>query len=273
MADHLHESFSAFRETLLTALARLEFQIRDSVASSTKAAQIQPQFQQMMFDDIYKRLSSRIAELERIIQTHPPSIKEDVSDSLEKEIIKMEQPVESRNILVPSTRPTPALTAIQHNVRSTPALAAAVAAASAFPPALNLTDAESISSEDVDEQKEAEEDDASSESVLQSIVIQGKPYYMDSDMTVYEETDEGCVEIGKYDSLTDSILYLSQDDEVEVEVEGEVEEEQEEEPALEQFTWKGITYYRDSENSVYQETDEGYVEIGNWNGKKVILLE
>ena len=275
MADHLHESFSAFRETILTAIARLEFQIRDSISSS-KPSDVKPQQQSqqqqeqsgqsthLFLDEIYGRLSSRILQLEKTIQTNvtehrspPPSHiqnKEDNNDEFANEIIKMEQPIQTRNVLVSS-------------VRSTPALAAAVAAASLYPPTLNLTDAESISTADA-EDIAADDSSSGEEEGLQSIVIKGKQYYMDSDMIVYEDNDEGYVEIGKYDSLTDSILRLE-----ETQTEGDVVEEEEEQPDLEQFTWKGNTYYKDTENNVYHETDDGYEQIGSWNGKKVILLE
>jgi hypothetical protein len=234
-----------------------------------------------LLDDIYNRLSSRIVQLEKIIQTsavavisspttlhnHAPNNhtnnedKEnkddknetsDNNDEFASEIIKMEQPIQTRNVLVSS-------------VRSTPALAAAVAAASLNPPTLNLTDAESISTADAEP---VTADDSSSEEGLQSIVIQGIQYYMDSDMIVYEDNDDGYVEIGKYDSLTDSILRVE-----EAQTEGDVVEEEEEQPDLEQFSWKGNTYYKDAENNVYHETDDGYEQIGSWNGKKVILLE
>jgi uncharacterized protein YhfF len=123
---------------------------------------------------------------------------------------------------------------------------------------LKLEEAESIASSDGDSDN------------LQSIIIQGTQYSMDSDMNVYEETEEGYIQIGTYNSVTDSLVRLTDEEDTE-DVEGEVEEEEEEQPDLEQFTWKGTTYYRDAENLVYQETDDGYEQIGSWNGKKVVL--
>ena len=51
------------------------------------------------------------------------------------------------------------------------------------------------------------------------------------------------------------------------------EEEEEEEEALEltEFEWKGVTYYRDSENLVYQK-DGDDAPIGVWNVEKQKLL-
>jgi hypothetical protein len=261
MADYIHQSLAAFRETMLTGIARLEFQIRDFAATSSSSdssedkSSIGP-----VLEETLLHLARRLDSIEASLQHRLPAVvvKEENSDETLDEIIKMEQPSTTRNILVQS-------------VRSTPALAAAVAAASAFPPALDLLDSETIASK-------LETDDGGDESSgpdFQQIVIKGKPYYMDSEMCVYKETDEGYEQIGKYDSVSDTIIYEEeeQEEETQEEHEGEVLEEEEESPDLEQFTWKGNTYYKDVENSVYRETDEGYEQIGTWNGKKVILDE
>jgi len=56
----------------------------------------------------------------------------------------------------------------------------------------------------------------------------------------------------------------------------EEEEEEEEEEALEltEFEWKGVTYYRDSENLVYQKDGDDLDDapIGVWNVEKQKLL-
>lgn len=58
----------------------------------------------------------------------------------------------------------------------------------------------------------------------------------------------------------------------EEEEEAEEEEEEGEELALEEFTYKGKTYYKDDENQVYEMDEEGGVSdpIGSWNGKRII---
>ena len=61
--------------------------------------------------------------------------------------------------------------------------------------------------------------------------------------------------------------------EAEAEAEAEAEEEEEEEEAeeLEEFDYKGSTYYRDSENNVFMTDEEGELvdqPIGTWNAAK-----
>lgn len=52
----------------------------------------------------------------------------------------------------------------------------------------------------------------------------------------------------------------------------EEEEEAEEELALEEFEYKGKTYYKDEDNQVYEMDEEGDISepIGVWNGKRII---
>jgi len=68
--------------------------------------------------------------------------------------------------------------------------------------------------------------------------------------------------------------------EPEPEEEEEVEEEQEEEEEAQEeeegeepveFEYKGKTYFLSSDNDVYQEQDGEYVQVGTWNGKKIIF--
>jgi hypothetical protein len=59
----------------------------------------------------------------------------------------------------------------------------------------------------------------------------------------------------------------------EEEVDGAEEEEGEEEDgeALEEFEWKGVTYYRDSEKNVYRMDEDGDLQdepVGRWNEEK-----
>lgn len=55
-------------------------------------------------------------------------------------------------------------------------------------------------------------------------------------------------------------------------VEEAEEEEEEAELALEEFEYKGKTYYKDEENQVYEMDEEGDISepIGVWNGKRII---
>ena len=63
-----------------------------------------------------------------------------------------------------------------------------------------------------------------------------------------------------------------QEEEIVEEQEEEEEEEEEQELALEEFEYKGKTYYKDEDNQVYEMDDEGDISepIGSWNGKRII---
>jgi hypothetical protein len=66
------------------------------------------------------------------------------------------------------------------------------------------------------------------------------------------------------------------DEEPVVEVVENVQEEdlveEEEELSLEEFEYKGKTYYKDEDNQVYEMDEEGDISepIGSWNGKRII---
>jgi hypothetical protein len=67
------------------------------------------------------------------------------------------------------------------------------------------------------------------------------------------------------------------EEEVEVEMEAEdSEEEEEEEEVLEEFEYKGSTYYRDSQNNVFMtDEDDNLLEepIGTWNPDKKSIMK
>jgi vacuolar-type H+-ATPase subunit I/STV1 len=65
-----------------------------------------------------------------------------------------------------------------------------------------------------------------------------------------------------------------QEEEQEEQEEEEQEEEEEEALELTEFEWKGVTYYRDSENLVYQKDGDDLDDapIGVWNVEKQKLL-
>jgi hypothetical protein len=52
---------------------------------------------------------------------------------------------------------------------------------------------------------------------------------------------------------------------------GEEEEEEEEGEEPVEFEYKGKTYFLSSDNDVYQEQDGEYVQVGTWNGKKILF--
>ncbi len=90
------------------------------------------------------------------------------------------------------------------------------------------------------------------------------------------------------DQLEDTQPQVSKKPVVEVKEEDEVEEEEEEEEdegeeeeedgvELEEFEYKGVTYYRDPDNQVYEANEEGEVDtdnpIGVWNEQKQKVLK
>ncbi len=58
--------------------------------------------------------------------------------------------------------------------------------------------------------------------------------------------------------------------EEEEEQEEEAEEEEEGEEPVE-FEYKGKTYYLSSDNDVYEEQEGEFVQVGTWNGKKILF--
>ena len=272
MADNIHNTLAAFRDTMLTAIARLEFQLRDSMTGrdlyerSTVLSEIHgPDMSK--YEATLQELFKRIDGLEQRVSE---------SQVLEREFMEIRPALNTRNILVPS-------------VRSTPALAAAVAAASALPPDLELnsetsseSEEEEATEEEVTEEEAAEEEEvekdtteeeATEEAVeegevvseeateeepepeLKPIKIKKVQYYIDSDNNLYSETEDGYEQVGVYDPETKTIKPV--EEEVD-ESEGAVE--------VEDFVYKGTTYQRDAENNVYLDGEQ----VGAWNGKKII---
>lgn len=299
MADSLHMSIAGFRETMLTALAKLEFQLRDTVVQSTKYSI--PAMSTVATDDyedcsrfeiakltsLVSQLSARIAGLEEEISKRdyrPSYASPPTPDPMVSELLNMRPSSNTRNILVSS-------------VRSTPALAAAVAAATV--PALDLAftagnaadneDEESTidhtgldhdedvemevveeeqqeeqgqKQEEQDEEGDVEEEDsASSGPDLKPIKIDGKQYYIDEEQNVYAETEDGYEQVGTFDPKAKKLVVEESGDEEEVE-----EEEEEEGIVVEDFVYKGRTYQRDEEGNVYLDGEQ----IGTWNGKRIV---
>jgi hypothetical protein len=65
------------------------------------------------------------------------------------------------------------------------------------------------------------------------------------------------------------------EEEIDVEEDEEPDVEEEQELALEEFEYKGTTYWKDDENNVYGADEDGEVNtdpIGTWNGKRILPL-
>lgn len=260
MADTLHLSLSAFRDTMLTAVARLEFQLRDATVERPAPSTVD--------------LTSFKTELSEALTTHTKDVSAHTSriDSLEIKVSNLQEQIAA---LLKATEETkellniPAPPSTTKNILvSTPALAAAVAAA--MPPTMELVDDESEeeaeeAEEEVEEEAEAEEEAEDDGPELKQVVIKGKQYFMDAENSVYVETDEGYEEIGTYNPKLDCIEGAEEE---EAEAPAEEEAEEEEGIEVEEFLYKGKTYQRDNENNVYDDGEH----IGTWNGKKIIPL-
>jgi len=104
--------------------------------------------------------------------------------------------------------------------------------------------------------------DCESPTKFTPLEVDGTTYWLDNDHVVYKETDEGYEEIGSYDPETGEISI--EDDEEDDEM--EEEEDEEEGVEAEEFKYKGKTYLRDAENTVYNEDGE---EVGTWTGSTI----
>jgi hypothetical protein len=118
---------------------------------------------------------------------------------------------------------------------------------------------------DDEEEGEAEEEGIDPDS-LPDFKHKGVIYKKDTDGTLYKDSEEGWELVGQWDEKTKSIIIQ----EIEEEAEEEAEEE-DDENNLTEFVFKGKTYFLDEENNVFQETDDGYEQVGKWNGKKILF--
>jgi hypothetical protein len=263
MADSLHNTLATFRDSILQSIARLEFQLRDSAATLSNHSHESNIPSQALFsrilaieqslqeytnpslirqtDSILTRLGMIEERLNAIEEATQRNTQEEPSHEIE-EILTIEEPSTTRNIVIPS-------------IRSTPALAAAVAAANPEP--VVLDSASEVTGEVVEEEDESESEDSGPE--LTKVIIKGISYYMDESNTVYQETEDGYEEVGTYNPKLDRIEVAPE----------EVEEDDEEAIETEEFVYKGHTYQRDAEGNVYDDEGNG---IGHWNGKKIVAV-
>ena len=102
---------------------------------------------------------------------------------------------------------------------------------------------------EVEEEQEVEEE-AEPENKFSLVERNNKKYWVDENLVVYKETEEGYEEIGTYNTETGDL---------------DIEKEEEGIETVE-FTYKGVTYYRDQDNTVYNEDGD---EIGLWTGSVV----
>jgi hypothetical protein len=254
MADSVHYILSTFRETMLTAIAKLEFELRDTVKCRPEPIkQKYPPMGHWLNEDCNSEISDirdnevdhltktlelvmqRLDALENTQKSCTTSVcKEDVHELLQFQPVK-----NTKNILVSS-------------VKSTPALAAAVAAASANPPVFTLDSTQTDESFTIDTKKEVVE------------VVEAVEAVEDEVEEAVEDEVEEAVEEEVEEAVEEEVEEEVVDEETVVEEEEEVEEES---PDLQPIKIKGKQYYKDDENNIYAETEDGYEQIGIYNPK------
>lgn len=245
MADQLHNALSQFRDTLLTAVARLEFQLRDGLVQKNTRRTVSLETDsecsiEDRLDELQSQLKSvfsRIAVMEGDQHTERSSIAE--------EILEIEPLANTKNVVVPSAH-------------ATPALAAAVAAMN--PPEMNISTGDSAASSEMEVEEEVVEEEVVEEEAeqvveeetpdLRPVRIKGTQYYIDSENILYTETEDSYEAVGKWNAATKTIEPLEEEEEIETE----------------EFEYKGRTYQRDDENNVYFDGEK----VGTWNGKRII---
>lgn len=280
MADQLHNALSRFREDILTSVARLEFQLRDTISL---------QRQQLHDDAIHKlnemhsTILKRMNEMQLNSDKDPRFSTPDNSSTIssieaqesvqnvniEENLLSFQPPQNTRNVIVPS-------------VRSTPALFAAVTAANIPKFNLNIEGVDgsdnessvvegSVTDTDSSRNEGSVVEEENSGPALKKVVIDNITFYIDEENNVYSETEDGYEQVGTYNEKNHTVNYLAEEavDDEEEEGEDEQEEEEEEGIEVEEFVYKGVTYQRDSEGNVYNEEGE---TVGKWNGKKIVRL-
>lgn len=321
MADQLHYSIRDFRDILLAELTKLEFGAREhhvntSAVASVRSASLQVPVQAPVqvqehnheHERENKKLRKEIAELTEQIKTHEKNSKnstivsdlESTVESLNRQLKKVEQDnlalqhavksasnealakdakIHELGAELAAERVTvlklqlelkgamvqvPVQAPVQVQV---PVQAPAPLKTVTHPLLGKIQEPVAVEAK---EKEEVEADEESEEGIdpssLPNFKHKGVTYKRDTDNTLYSETEEGWEIVGTWDEKTKSIVVETAS--VEDEAEAEAEEE---DPELTEFIFKGKTYYLDEENAVFQSTDEGYEQVGTWNGKKILF--
>lgn len=334
MADQIHMALASFRDEILTSTARLEFQLRDMTqrinTNYTSACYASPSVNpnatpNCMRNDRFwaddrstesdvlssgrqDALESRIRILEASIQMllanqrTVDSNASSVTTTIEHDLLSMQAPENTRNIIVKSHCSTPALAAAvtAANTAQPPDLTLPVVAATVVAAHTGIveadeeeeadevvTDDEADAEADADAEAEAEdthevvEEEAEVEEeedapTLTRMVLNNQVYFLDEENTAYQETEDGYEEVGVFNPITKRVEVtveeeVEEEDNAEEEEAGEEEQEDaEEEEAIEveEFIFKGQTYARDAENNVYLDGEQ----VGTWNGKKIVPM-
>jgi len=175
MADHLHNALASFRNTMLTAVATLEFQIRDMPQTVNNTS----------MEKLVESLTQKIQDLENKI-------------SINFDILNIQPPFQNKNIIV--------------SRNNTPALSSTIA--SFYPTDLELDkedeeqeeeeieveeveEEEEVEVEEVEVEEEEEEEQEEQEIQVEEFVYKGTTYHRDSEGTVYLDGEEVGIWNGK----------------------------------------------------------------------------
>jgi hypothetical protein len=278
MADSIHYILSNFRETMLTAIAKLEFELRDTVRYSEPVKQKYPPRDHWLNEEGSEISDVRDTEVEHLaktvelvlqrldqLETTQKSCTTSVCKEDVHEILQIKPIINTKNIIVPS-------------VKSTPALAAAVAAASANPPIFTLDSNQTNESfsiiNDISKEKRVENDEDSEdeeeiieEAAEEAVEEVEEEAVEEVEEEAAEEVEEEAVEEVEEEAAEEVEEEAAEEETVETVVEETEEVDQEESPDLEPIKIKGKQYYKDSENNIYAETEDGYEQIGIYNPK------
>ena len=153
MADNLHNALSKFRNTMLTAVAVLEFELRDAVSVKT--------------DSALETLANTVSVLEKKINNIEMS-----------DILNIRPVVNSGNVVVSKS--------------NSPALAAAIASLhpSGFNLSDEDDDVSEIEAEDDEAEVSVDEDEEEAEVEVDDFEYKGTTYQRDSEGRVYLDGEE-----------------------------------------------------------------------------------
>lgn len=278
MADTLHLQLSNLRNEVLTSLARFEFQMRDGAMAAPVAPVACPV----------------VKEENTPTRKEVDTLREDVQNcnrilvTLVKEIQALSQKVQDLQVVQEEEKALLSITPEQETkniLLRTPALEAAVASLGAVAPfslesaseAVEEAVSEAVEEEEVEE--EVEEKEVEEKEVVEEVV--------EEEQKVIEEEVEEEEEIVKGE-VVEEVDEEEQEEEQEEEVVVEEEEEEQEEEVVEEtkesedlaeeeeegieveeFEYRGTTYQRDAEGTVYLEGEE----VGVWNGKRIVFSQ
>lgn len=312
MADQLHFNIRDFRDILLAEIAKLEHGVREQIvnsgavsaqrSTSVSTAEIQHERElkklRKEVADLTEQLATcqkkstdkdLVAELEAEVEKLNRTIKKNAQEYIvaeqhyKSELIKLRMEYNALEVSSDMNYKQLLQSYVENEARNealkkkNEELEAKLAQVQAEPKTVSHPLLGKIQEQppivNVKEELDEEEEEGSEEGVdpesLPNFKHKGVVYKKDTDGTLYKDSDDGWELVGRWDEGSKSIVLQEIEDEGEAEAEAEAEDD--EENNLTEFVYKGKTYFLDEENNVFQETDDGYEQVGKYNGKKIIL--